>query len=65
MKKAELQWNIINTNEHGVTTSSLSVNKTLEHLVEVINEMQDAITPLKHTNEPASFRPFKDTPLDY
>lgn len=44
MKKAELQYNKIVNEEHPeFSISSFNVEKTLLHLVEVINEMQEEI----------------------
>lgn len=45
MKKAEMQYDIIRSSDGEINLQSVNVHKTLEHLVEVINEMQDALTP--------------------
>ena len=48
MRRAEMQWQIIGG--EGITTSSLSMHKTIQHLIEVINEMQGEIEKLQtHT----------------
>lgn len=44
MKKAELQWNETHHPDNpALDTKSLNVVKTLEYLVEVINDMQEEL----------------------
>jgi hypothetical protein len=49
MQEAEIKWNVF---DEGTPTqgNSLAVFKTLDHLVEVINEMQEEIKKLQDTN---------------
>lgn len=48
MKKAEMQWSTNMITENGeITTQSFNAHKTIQHLIEVINEMQEEIETLQ------------------